>query len=389
MILETATTAPDVKTSSLSSPVGALMRQTTMLGVGDSLGRAAHEMRLNGIGMAPVVADLTVVGIVTERTLATALADGVDMSESVERAKIEATTIRPYQTAAEALRMLATGTESTLVVVDDFGQLMGVVSASDLYPRRHSPPRPAMVGGMATPFGVYLTTGGVSAGAGTLGLMATGATMFLMLATGVLITWFGLTPLEHVLPEWALAALESGLPILLFLLFMRLVPLSGIHAAEHQVVHAIEREEELRPDIVRRMPRVHPRCGTNLATGAGLFSAIAFIEWIPSQELRITIAAIVTLYFWKRVGSLMQFYVTTKKPTEKQLAAGVKVGRELLDNFSRTRVGYPSPLQRLLRSGLLQVMAGSFLMSGVLYLVSILFWNLWKIDLPFRELFVD
>jgi uncharacterized protein YqhQ len=41
------------------------------------------------------------------------------------------------------------------------------------------------------------------------------------------------------------------------------------------VVHAIERGEPLVLEVVRRMPRVHPRCGTNLVAGIALFLGLA------------------------------------------------------------------------------------------------------------------
>jgi hypothetical protein len=99
-------------------------------------------------------------------------------------------------------------------VVDDAQRPVGLVSALELWPRHRKPERPAVVGGMATPFGVYLTSGNVSAGAPWWGLMATGAAMFLMLVTGEIV---------------ASLAASQGLPVAaepylagaLFFLFMR------------------------------------------------------------------------------------------------------------------------------------------------------------------------
>jgi hypothetical protein len=357
------------------------MRASTVLGVHDSLERAAREIRINGVGVLPVVDELTVVGMVTESTLATALADGHDLYASIECARVEAPTIKPYETAAEALRLMASGPHSTLVVVDDFGRLMGLVSPSDLYPRKHVAPRPSMVGGMATPFGVYLTTGGVSAGAGNFALMCTGALLFTMLVVASLIGYYATVPLASLgWPVWVMDAMSGFLNLALFLLFMRLIPLAGTHASEHMVVHAIERDEELRPEIVRRMPRVHPRCGTNLAAGAMIFSGLFFA--IPDQSVGFIVAALAALYLWRKVGTLLQLNVTTKRPTDKQLANGIAAGRQLLDNYTRSPNVSPGIPQRFLRSGLLQVMAGSALMSGVVYAISFMLARLWHIELP-------
>lgn len=342
------------------------MRRTTTLGVGESLDRAANELRLNGVGLVPVVEELTLVGVVTEAALARALAEGAELSDSVRSAMVDGTTIQPYRTAAEALRVMATGPDSTLVVVDDFGRLMGLLSASDLYPRRHVAPRPAAVGGMATPFGVYLTTGTVSAGAGTLALMATGACMFALLTVASILASFAVDPMANwQWPTDVVTAINAVLTFGLFGLFMRLVPLSGIHASEHMTVHAIERDEEMLPNIIARMPRIHPRCGTNLAAGALIFLTLFSWEWVPITEVRFMVAALATLYFWRPIGSLLQKYVTTKRPTPKQIIEASAVGQQLLDRYATSRHATASPLRRLLGSGMLQVMAGSFLTALV------------------------
>jgi hypothetical protein len=148
---------------------------------------------------------------------------------------------------------------------------------------------------MATPLGVYLTTGRVSGGASTLGLMLTGMFMATISITAMALIVFAdshLPPLS--LPPSALAVIAvipevirtaaagivgSVLGILPLLLALRLSPIAGYHAAEHQVVHAIERGEPLLPEAVRAMPRVHPRCGTNIVAAVFLamtvFTALA------------------------------------------------------------------------------------------------------------------
>jgi uncharacterized protein YqhQ len=40
------------------------------------------------------------------------------------------------------------------------------------------------------------------------------------------------------------------------------------------VVHAIERGEPLLAESVRAMPRVHPRCGTNIVAAAFLATTV-------------------------------------------------------------------------------------------------------------------
>jgi len=144
-----------------------------------------------------------------------------------------------------------------------------------------------------------------------------------------------------------------------FLVLMRISPLSGTHGAEHQVVHAIEREEELIPRVIRRMPRVHPRCGTNLVAGAGIFSGILFSNWIDSEELRLVTAAIVTLFLWRRVGGFLQSFLTTKRPSNDQLASGIRAGEMLLDRYAKAPAIMPNVWQRIWNSGIFPLMAGA------------------------------
>ena len=366
--------APTSANLPLSAPIGALMRPTNSVAPEDSLQRVASELRRNGGDILPLTIDDILKGIVTEGSLALAFAEGHDLHAPATVAGITASTIAPYATGAEALRRLADEGLPTLVVVDDVGRVLGLVSATDLVPRRRVIPRPAMIGGMATPFGVYLTNGVVKGGAGGFALMCTGALMFAML--------FGATCLvSYVMPalmslgvpaDWG-DLISSALGPFLFLIAMRLVPLSGTHAAEHQVVHALERGEDLVPEVVSRMPRVHPRCGTNLAAGATIFLGVFGFEWIPYLEVRLMVAFFATMFLWRKLGSLLQEFVTTRPPNEKQLRSGIHAANQLLDHYAKSRVASPSVPQRLWNSGVLHVMAGSMLMYG---LVSLLAWKL-------------
>jgi hypothetical protein len=224
---------------------------------------------------------------------------------------------------------------------------------------------------MATPFGVYLTNGTVSGGASHLAVVATGAVLFLLLFLANLATMGVHTlirPLDWSpqLQAWVLGATA----LILFLVGIRAIPLSGTHAAEHMVVHAIERGEPLVPEVVRRMPRVHPRCGTNIAAGASLFLGLATSDWIADQQLRLLLAALVTLAFWRPLGATIQFFVTTKPPTDRQILDGIRAGEQLLRRIMDAPVG-PSPVfVRVMNSGLIQIMLGSMLMYYVIQLIA-------------------
>jgi hypothetical protein len=350
------------------------MRPTKRVAPEDSISTATRQMRENGAGLLPVVLDDKVQGVLTESRLTQALAGGMDLSSAVSGTMVSWATIAPYRSGAEALRQLEDMELATLVVVDDEGRLMGLLSASDLIPRTRPPIRPNMIGGMASPFGVYLTTGSVSGGVSKWALMATGATMFLLILAGGIITMFLSQFLSAHGPAWLGSDAVQG--ILVFVLFglgMRLIPMSGIHAAEHQVVHAIERGEDLREDIVARMPRVHPRCGTNFAAGLGIFLTIFAIAWIPNTEVRAMLAAVAALLFWRRIGNLLQYYVTTRPATKKDLESGVRAGKQLLDRYSQATVLRPSIPRYIWSSGMLHVLAGSVLCWSLVQLIGWMF----------------
>lgn len=350
------------------------MRATFTVDAQDSLELAARKLRENGGILLPVTQDGVFSGVITEAALAGALAVAVDLAAPAGEFARGALTVHPRISGAEALRRFQELGPVALVVIDDDGKVVGLLSPSDLFRKSATPLRPPVVGGMATPFGVYLTTGVTGAGVGHLALLSTGALLFsLFLASTVAAMaasgWLANLGLG---PDFR-AAFEGGVPFLLFLAGMRLLPLSGIHAAEHKVVHAIERGEELSPRVVGRMPRVHPRCGTNLAVGAAIFMSLGNLPAPAIGDLRLLVAGVATLALWRPLGNMMQRYVTTKPPNERQLAMGIRSGNELLAKFAAN----PSPpggfLRRIYYSGMLHVIGGSLIAFGLAQLAIWLF----------------
>jgi hypothetical protein len=92
-----------------------------------------------------------------------------------------------------------------------------------------------------------------------------------------------------------------------------------------------------------------------------LFLSISMTEWIKDFEIRVVVAMLTTLFFWRPLGSLAQQYVTTKKPNPKQLQSGIKAANELIERYATAHVSTASIPLRIWNSGLLQVMAGSTL----------------------------
>jgi hypothetical protein len=340
---------------------------------------AGVRLRESGTGLIGVIEEGRLIGAIDEPSLAMALAEGAELTSESGAFIHSPVTLHPYETGAQALRAITEGGTAAAFVVDENQRLMGVLTPTDLLPRRRAMLRPPMVGGMATPFGVYLTTGTVHGGAKWYGLVATGMLLFVLLlaaqTAGFYVAGLLAGPKS---PEWLQNALYTALPLGLFFLGMRLLPLSGTHAAEHQVVHAIERGEDLVPQVVRRMPRVHPRCGTNLAVGLSLFLGFSNATFIPNQELRLLLALVVTVAAWRPIGSLLQYYVTTRPANDRQLGSGIRAGKELLERYQQTRVAVPSIPLRIWNSGVLHVIAGSLTMYGLVSLVCWIFG--WPVD---------
>lgn len=354
------------------------MRAVEFLPPGSSLERAATVLRETGFDMAPVPNGRGIAGVVTQNSLASALGRGCSPYDSVDVAlDYRYDTIGAYETGAEALRKLNDTGRSSLLVKDSVGNVIGIIAAGDLYPKRVPQPRPPLVGGMATPFGVYLTTGAFGAGVPRWALATTGAVMFGLFALGSLIAEWGYEAADKAGYAARFGSAWELLPMAILFIGMRLLPLSGIHAAEHKVVHAIERGEELVPEIVARMPRVHPRCGTNLWAGATIFLGIFSLSWPAEPDLRLIIAALATFLFWRPVGSLMQALVTTRPPNAKQIEMGIRSGKELLDKYRTLRGPMPNPFQRIWNSGMIHVLLGFAICEGAARGVEALtHWNL-------------
>jgi len=250
----------------------------------------------------------------------------------------------------EALQALRRSPSLSLPIIDpETGQVIAVLARPEALVK----PTPPRLGGMATPLGVYLTDGVSSGGAGFWGLFLTGVIMSLFALTAQA-TVHGVSLLVAADPallfEWQktvppgvilwLSALTPWLPLPIVFVLLRLAPLSGTHAAEHQVVHCVERFASLVPENVRSMPRVHPRCGTNLFAGftlfmltfVSVFSATSALGWMPldSASLGAILAAPLTLFGWRRVGGWVQQWFATRPATDKQIASAIFAAEQVL-----------------------------------------------------------
>lgn len=278
-----------------------------------------------------------------------------------------------------------------LPLVNPEGIYRGAVIRRDLLASLCSDVRPPMVGGMATPLGVYLTTGNLRGGVRDGALFLTGLMMagLFGLAYGVLffLGWivdcivgssFHLMVVsqEFMLFEYASGNLVIPLAFIpaIFILLLQLSGLTGYHASEHQVVHAMEGGYPLHPDWVKAMPREHPRCGTNLAV-------ILFTIVISSTMLYagyswnlVLPPAVLAVLLRKPLGKILQTYCMTRCPSSHQINAAIRAASELTSRYQACP-GYRAPfLKRVWNRGLIQVLVG--LSGGSVGLYGLFHWGL-------------
>lgn len=339
-----------------------------------------------------MVLGMQVVGMVREQDLLPLLSDASngstpDMSKlpSVEHVmRPPAGYLRAGSSMAEAAEKFTATEAEMLPVVTEQGGYAGYMLRSDVMAALSNSIRPQMVGGLATPIGVHLTCGSQRGGVSDLGLILMGVLFGLLNLAGLAVfgalMWLGQRYLGQPLYASLLSEptaqfslynmilyVAGAAPVIALGLGIRFLPVSGYHAAEHQTVHAIEQGEPLEYEAVRRMPRVHPRCGTNLAAAAAIF--IFLITTYPSP-LVVLGAIIFVLMGWRSIGGWLQHHVTTRTPNRKQILSGIKAGEELLANYRDEVLGNRPAGTRLWNLGFAQIFIGllpTMVLGGLLF----------------------
>ena len=368
-----------------------VLRNPVGLSPQDSLQRFVQLTRFEPFNALPVLQHGFIVGIVSPEDFLSLLAE-TDEEERNRRLmrpvsdfmKPASNVIRPEMSLQAIRDLFASSRQNTLPVADESGYCLGIVNAGDLLAPSLPAPHPAQIGGMATPFGVYLTDGSLQAGVGSWSLFASGFFMSLLfivsfaLVQGAIYGAFSLAHRSSLALEllndetvsknpWIAFAVigVSLLNTLVFLSLMRLSPLAGFHSAEHQTVHAIERGESLRPEVVSRMPRAHPRCGTNLiAAMMVFFTTRQILTSLPSGAGGVEIfgdliAGMTTLFTWRRVGTFLQEKFTTKPATPREIRSGVAAGSELLEKYRSQAPRRTTFWRRIWCMGMVQIILGS------------------------------
>ncbi len=124
------------------------------------------------------------------------------------------------------------------------------------------------------------------------------------------------------------------------------------HGAEHMTIHALEHDDPLRPEQIRKYPTAHPRCGTEFLVVVIMLSIIAFslvgrqspLMMVASRILLIPVIAsigyellrlgarhrgnpVVRVIMWP--GILVQ-KITTKQPTDDMIEIAIVAMEEAL-----------------------------------------------------------
>lgn len=375
-------------------PIGQLAIRVKVLEPEDSVAKAAEAVRSSQVGAAPIIASGRLIGQVTADLLAEYLTEvgpqGSKRTTLEELPLIPLIALPETLAPSEALLFFQTNDLETAAVVDSSAGFIGLVTKAELVSAVCGAVRPPVIGGMATPFGVYLTGGGVRGGVGDFALMTTGVYLAALqeFAIWVCDRIFSPGGLIEQLPEVAaqirLARLSAvDLSLVLFAVLFRLSWITGYHAAEHQVVHTIEAGDELRPEVVRRKPREHPRCGTNLVAAVMIMtffwkgsSQFIHIPWLFGpmtwvDALNPLLAMLLTFFFWRRIGGWIQRNITTRPASPKQIESGIRAGRQLMERYQIRHLVRRRRFERVWNMGLLQVMAGWFLVVGLVALIGL------------------
>ncbi|MBN1458475.1 MAG: DUF1385 domain-containing protein [Armatimonadetes bacterium] len=360
-----------------------IIKQVPPLSPRDSAAKAVRLLRAHNLPSLPVAEGQQLIGMVSETDILQLTAEDSEARDVLRRVSV-AEIMRPmaviaseFQPLTDLAEVLRTTPVSAVPVASSDGRYLGLLLPRELLAALSGEPIVPPIAGLATPFGVYLTTGALRAGASDFALAATGAALMIinLVAQQIIDGVFLLAdqvfpvPQEPSPPTGTIAVLAAiiiyGLQVGLFLLLLRLSPLTGTHGAEHMVVRAVEEGEDLRLEKVRQMPRVHPRCGTNIM--ALLILVVITQEFFSQLNASVNeatgafalfVLVMIVLLTWRRLGAALQRWVTTKRPSDRQLGRAVAVAEDLLGQVrARPSATVPVP-RRIWNAGFIQVVSG-------------------------------
>jgi len=184
--------------------------------------------------------------------------------------------------------------------------------------------------GFTTPFGILIRYGKIQAGVSRSKLMLYFLGMALLALTcSELVAILRTGTFTPFLSTDSLIAMGfmAGL--------VRLTPLSGIHAAEHQVILALSQGLPLTLETVRQQSRVDPRCGSStvillLMAAPGLTLVWNGMITLNNVLLGLGILGLIlALWLGPKMSYGVQALLLTKEPTNQQLKDAITVAEEL------------------------------------------------------------
>jgi uncharacterized protein YqhQ len=142
------------------------------------------------------------------------------------------------------------------------------------------------------------------------------------------------------------ALIAWAIQVTIFLLLLRISPLTSVHGAEHMVVRAIEE-------------------GEDLTLTKSFLSSLGETVDAAQRFLALIVVVVIVLLSWRRLGAGLQRWATTRRPSDRQLESAILVGESLLERV-RSRPGARVKWhRRVWNSGFPQVLVGFLVIAGV------------------------
>ncbi len=249
-----------------------------------------------------------------------------------------------------------------------------------MLPGAPTPPVPR-ISGSAMPGGVHMSTGVLRTSSDwqlaltglAMAALGSGAMVLTYAVTWLIaqLTGLPLVPyllqLAHTTDQASDIIFQIGINLLTFLCFltlMRLSPLAGYHAAEHKVIGAIEHYGELTEELAWTMPRAHRRCGSNLLAGV----LPMLLVGVPLASVNLMLGLGVIVVGWSlrmQTGYFIQMIFSTREPTAREMAAGLRSGHKILNEWRADPYKRVPPLVNMWRRGFVQMFAGLFIAMEV------------------------
>ena len=109
------------------------------------------------------------------------------------------------------------------------------------------------------------------------------------------------------------------------------------------------------------MPRVHPRCGTNIMVAASIFIMISNF----GGEIALLFGMMIIIFGWRSIGGWVQQNITTAPPNEHQLKKGIEAGEEVIAKYQDNPAKASRGFERIWNMGFLQTGLGLFAVMAI------------------------